>query len=177
MLDKKDKNIESSLSKLKYMDIIFVYLFINKDNLSNDHWIYFPDEDIIFNRAVEFSNWSPQMCPENKTAVCFDITAYKGETIWQKCKRLTLDDKDHILLKGIHRVGPRGFVDLVDLELTKDGVERRCASATFLGLEAADLMGTVRTAGATKIDAYGSYGEEPYNREESPDMILVCRRS
>lgn len=80
--ERRDKKIESLLKKLKYMDIIFVYLFINKERISNDCWLYFPDKDIIFNRAVEFKNWSSSMCPKNKTAVCFDITSYSGDKIW-----------------------------------------------------------------------------------------------
>jgi len=80
--DKRDKKVEESLKKLRYMDIIFVYLFIDKERISNDCWLYFPDKEIIFNRAVEFKNWSPKMCPKNKTAVCFDITAYQGDKIW-----------------------------------------------------------------------------------------------
>jgi protoporphyrinogen oxidase len=80
--DKKDLKIEASLKKLGYMDIIFVYLFLDRKNVSNDSWLYFPDKDIIFNRAVEFSNWSPKMCPKGKTSICFDITAYEGDKIW-----------------------------------------------------------------------------------------------
>ncbi len=86
--DKKDFEIETVLSKTKYMDIIFVYLFLNKERVSNDHWLYFPDKDIIFNRAVEFSNWSPEMCPKGKTSICFDITDYAGSEIWN------MSDKD-----------------------------------------------------------------------------------
>ncbi len=81
--ERKNLEVEKSLSEIKYMDIIFVYLFINKPQLSNDHWLYFPDKDIIYNRAVEFSNWSPLMCPEGKTSVCFDITAFQDTKEWQ----------------------------------------------------------------------------------------------
>ncbi|MCU0848349.1 MAG: FAD-dependent oxidoreductase [Spirochaetes bacterium] len=80
--DRKDRKFEETLSSLKYMDIIFVYAFLNRKNISNDHWLYFPDKEIIFNRAVEFRNWSPKMCPEGKTSVCFDVTAYEDDEIW-----------------------------------------------------------------------------------------------
>lgn len=81
--ERKAAETEKALSEIKYMDIIFVYLFINKPQLSNDHWLYFPDKDIIYNRAVEFSNWSPVMCPPGKTSVCFDITAFPDTKEWQ----------------------------------------------------------------------------------------------
>ena len=82
LLNKKDENITNALNQLKYMDIIFVYLFVNKPKISNDHWLYFPDADIIFNRAVEFSNWSPKMCPEGKTSLCLDMTSFDKDPVW-----------------------------------------------------------------------------------------------
>lgn len=81
--ERRDKDVASALSRLRYMDIIFVYLFLDTPRVSNDHWLYFPDKDIIFNRAVEFSNWSPEMCPPGKTSICFDITAFENSPEWK----------------------------------------------------------------------------------------------
>lgn len=75
-------------NKLKYMDITFVYLFLEVNNVSKDHWLYFPDKDIIFNRAVEFSNWGSSMCPNGKTCICFDITHFPKTAI----RKLSDDD-------------------------------------------------------------------------------------
>lgn len=78
--ERTSAEVEQALGGLTYMDIIFVYVFLNRPRLSNDHWLYFPDPDIVFNRAVEFSNWSPDMCPAGKTSVCFDITVFEHQT-------------------------------------------------------------------------------------------------
>jgi protoporphyrinogen oxidase len=98
--DLREQTAERALARLKYMDIIFVYAFVNRPNISNDHWLYFPDEDIIFNRAVEFSNWSPSMCPPGKTSVCFDITAFDDDERWrmsdQELAERVLDDADRV---------------------------------------------------------------------------------
>ncbi len=88
--DRRDPAVEKALSGLKYMDIIFVFLFLDIPRVSNDHWLYFHDKDIIFNRAVEFSNWSPVMCPPGKTSICFDITSFEGSPEWE------MSDKDLI---------------------------------------------------------------------------------
>ncbi|MDD3887305.1 MAG: FAD-dependent oxidoreductase [Patescibacteria group bacterium] len=80
---RKNKDIEKCLNELKYMDIVFVYLFLNKKNISNDHWLYFSDKDIIFNRSVEFRNWSKKMVRDDKTAICLDITCYEGDGVWK----------------------------------------------------------------------------------------------
>jgi len=73
---------DKDINNLKYMNIIFVYLLIDKERVSPDHWLYFPDPAIVFNRSVEFKNWSTQMAPEGKTAICLDITCYKNDEIW-----------------------------------------------------------------------------------------------
>lgn len=80
---RKSAEVEQALAGLTYMDIIFVYVFLKRP-LSNDHWLYFPDPDVVFNRAVEFSNWSPEMCPTGKTSVCFDITVFENgkDSLW-----------------------------------------------------------------------------------------------
>ena len=98
---RRDAQIEQLLSGLKYMDIIFVYLFLNVPHVSNDHWLYFPDKDIIFNRAVEFSNWSPDMCPPGKTSVCFDVTAFPNSPEWE----MTDDELRERIIRDAVRIG------------------------------------------------------------------------
>jgi protoporphyrinogen oxidase len=94
--ERRDEDAEKALSGLQYMDIVFVYLFLDVPRVSNDHWLYFPDKDIIFNRAVEFSNWSPVMCPPGKTSICFDITTFSDSREWKmsddELREKTIDD-------------------------------------------------------------------------------------
>jgi SAM-dependent methyltransferase len=100
----------------------------------------------------------------------------EGVTIWQKCKRLTLDGQDRVLLKSIHRAGSRGFLDLAELTLTSAGVESRFDAAVFDGLEAHDLSAFLRQTGGTEPRLYGSFQLEPYVRHHSTDLILVSHR-
>lgn len=94
--ERKSREVEKALREIKYMDIIFVFVFLKIPQVSNDHWLYFPDKDIIFNRCVEFSNWSPKMCPKGKTSICFDITTFKNNKEWNmsdtELKKRVIDD-------------------------------------------------------------------------------------
>ena len=94
--ERKSEVVEKALSEIKYMDIVFVFVFLKIPQVSNDHWLYFPDKDIIFNRAVEFSNWSEEMCPKGKTSICFDITTFKENKEWhmseEELKKRVIDD-------------------------------------------------------------------------------------
>lgn len=94
--ERKSHKVEKALSEIKYMDIIFVFVFLKIPQVSNDHWLYFPDKDIIFNRSVEFGNWSAEMCPKGKTSICFDITTFKNNKEWNmsdvELKKRVIDD-------------------------------------------------------------------------------------
>lgn len=42
----------------------------------------------------------------------------EGPTHWQKCLRYPTENRDRIILKGVHRVGDKGYVDVVVAELS-----------------------------------------------------------
>lgn len=101
--------VQAALQGLRYMDIIFVLLFIDKSSISNDKWLYFSQSDIAFNRAVEFKNWSETMAPADKTSLCLDITVtpenaalcqLPPEELIERCKadceRVQLCGKDEV---------------------------------------------------------------------------------
>jgi dTDP-4-dehydrorhamnose reductase len=78
------EDIKDRLSKLKYLNTIFINVIINRPKISDDSWLYFPQpsNEIIFNRAVEFKNWSEDMAPSDKTSLCLDISCTSDEKIW-----------------------------------------------------------------------------------------------
>jgi glycine/sarcosine N-methyltransferase len=96
-----------------------------------------------------------------------------GFCLWQKCQRATLTAGEFLILKGVHRGGPRGFVDLVLTE-SPGGSLKHSESVAFLGLEATELGQMALQSGAKQIEFFGSYQGDPYNRQESPDLIMVA---
>lgn len=67
---------------LTYRAMIFCFVEIDKPGISDDHWIYFPDERIIFNRISEMRNFSDQAVPEGKTSLTLEITCDIGDETW-----------------------------------------------------------------------------------------------
>ena len=64
-----------------------------------------------------------------------------GPCVWQKCRRTTLAGSPQgevLILKGVHRCGPRGFVELVVADLSGNA-PLQSETTPFLGLEASDL--------------------------------------
>jgi len=99
-----------------------------------------------------------------------------GPCLWQKCRRATLPQGEVLILKGIHRSGPRGFVDLMIVEHS-GGTLVHSESVPLLGLEQADLEQTARQAGAARTEFYGGYRDEPYDTHESIDLLMVAEKA
>ncbi|MCB0231236.1 MAG: FAD-dependent oxidoreductase, partial [Anaerolineae bacterium] len=50
--------------KLRYRDIILIYLAIKASQVSSDSWTYFPGRSLLVGRTHEPRNWSPLMTPD-----------------------------------------------------------------------------------------------------------------
>ncbi len=108
----------------------------------------------------------------------------EGPTRWQKCKRI---GDNRVILKGLHRVGGRGFIDLIDLRMTlvlwhrlpagglQDFHGLEAGATHFLGIEAEDLSAAICSNGGRDVRLYGGYQEETYDREVSADLICLFR--
>jgi len=98
-----------------------------------------------------------------------------GPCQWQKCKRAASNQKEVLILKGVHRCGFRGYVDLVVAPLDAPArMKSDCVS--FLGIEADELERFARAAGASSAQFFGSYDRQPYLRQQSGDLIAVIRK-
>ena len=98
-----------------------------------------------------------------------------GPCVWQKCKRITLSEGEALVIKGVHRSGRRGYVDLIVSPLPETEPVQT-DSVPLLGLEAAELERMARQAGAVRVECFGGYADQPYDRERSTDLIVVAER-
>lgn len=98
-----------------------------------------------------------------------------GPCVWQKCQRTLLPQGDTLILKAMHRNGPRGYVELVAVAL-RDELPRRSDTVSLLGFEPADFERAAQAAGATEVYFFGGYEDQPYRREKSGDLVVVARK-
>jgi hypothetical protein len=96
-----------------------------------------------------------------------------GPCVWQKCRRTSSSGVALRVVKGVHRCGGQGFVDLVVTRLA-DSDEFHAESVPLLGLEQAELQELARGGGAGEIHFYGGYDEQPYDRQHSTDLIMLA---
>lgn len=99
----------------------------------------------------------------------------EGPCVWQKCQRANLAQGEVLVVKGVHRCGVRGFVDLI-VAGPAPATAMHAESVPLLGLEADELEQMARAAGAARWELFGGYQGEAYARETSVDLILVAFR-
>ncbi len=98
-----------------------------------------------------------------------------GPCVWQKCKRAVLGQDESLIVKGVHRCGSQGFVELVVTRLAGEA-KMRHESVSFLGLEAGELATMARQAGAKNVAMFGDYQRQLYSRDTSTDLLMVAEK-
>jgi protoporphyrinogen oxidase len=66
--------LKKLVGDLPFRHLVLVYLAFEKERCLNEHWIFVPDPEIIFNRIYEPKVLSEELSPENKTIICCDLT-------------------------------------------------------------------------------------------------------
>lgn len=110
--------VHAAVRGLKQKGIVFVYLKLDRPQLTPDHWIYIPEENIAVHRISEFTNFSRDCAPPGKTMVCAEITATRGDRHWNMADdELIRLASSNLVTLGLLKEGEilaGGFVKRVD---------------------------------------------------------------
>ena len=75
-------HILDAASKLKFRDLVVVALMVDRKRVTDQTWIYIPEQSIPFGRIHEPTNWSNQMSPEGKTVLVTEFFSFAGDATW-----------------------------------------------------------------------------------------------
>jgi protoporphyrinogen oxidase len=75
-------DVREALASLRYVSILFVYLKVDRPQVTPDSWVYLPESHLTVHRLSEFKNFSPNAAPPGKTMVCAEITCRQGDEHW-----------------------------------------------------------------------------------------------
>ena len=93
--------VRKAIASLRYISIVFIYLKVNKPQVSPDNWLYLPEKHLTVHRISEFKNFSPNCAPSDKTMVCAEITCRGGDEIW----RASVEQLRDIAVRDLESVG------------------------------------------------------------------------
>ena len=63
---------------LQFVPLTLVYLALRQPQVTDDHWIYFPQQDIAINRMSEIKHFTSEPTPPDRTVVCAEVTGATG---------------------------------------------------------------------------------------------------
>ncbi len=77
-----EENFPKPEEDVEFRSLTFLFLSVAKDSVTDNHWIYFPDKDCVFQRVMELKNFSKYTAPEGHTNVCAEIPCDYQDAIW-----------------------------------------------------------------------------------------------
>lgn len=83
----EDKYI-SVAQTMDFRCIKFIHIMIDREQVTDNTWIYVPESKHIFFRIQDRRNWSPTAVPKGKNALTLEIACNKNDFIW------TVSDKE-----------------------------------------------------------------------------------
>ena len=68
---------------LKHRNVILGCIMLRKPQVTGDHWLYYPEEEFHFTRIHQPKNFSPELCPPNKSSLVVEMTCFQDDTRWR----------------------------------------------------------------------------------------------
>jgi len=71
-----------SADQLHYRSQVYLFMKVNKEHVTRDNWVYFPDRDIPFGRIHEPKNFSAALSPPDKTSLWVEHFVFQDDPRW-----------------------------------------------------------------------------------------------
>jgi protoporphyrinogen oxidase len=78
------KGVLEEAAKLKFRDLVTVTVMVNRSRVTDQTWIYVPEQSIPFGRIHEPTNWSKKMAPRGSTLLVMEFFSFRGDRVWNK---------------------------------------------------------------------------------------------
>ncbi|MDP2168544.1 MAG: FAD-dependent oxidoreductase [Thermodesulfovibrionales bacterium] len=75
-------DVINAAASLGYRDLVIAAIMLNRPQVTDQTWIYVPEQKIPFGRIHEPKNWSPHMAPEDKTLLVIEYFCFRGDGTW-----------------------------------------------------------------------------------------------
>lgn len=100
---------EKDKAPLQARHLILVYLKINKPQVLDEQWIFFPERKFIFSRISEQKNMSSEIGPKESTIICCDFTCEQDSELWSS-------QDDALILRCAQQLADANFIKLSEFQ-------------------------------------------------------------
>lgn len=105
MIPQPPEYILDLVQNIQYRSLLLVVFFIDKDQVSENATIYYPEKKYPFTRIYEPKNRSAAMSPDGKTSLVVEIPVFETDSLW------AMDDKElsqviltHVVKTGLFQI-------------------------------------------------------------------------
>jgi protoporphyrinogen oxidase len=74
--------VQDAADQLRYRSQVYLFITLDKERITADQWIYFPEPEIPFERWSEMKNFSERMSPPNKTSLLVEYFCFETDPQW-----------------------------------------------------------------------------------------------
>lgn len=168
------REVADAALRLRFRDLLLVAVMVNAERVTDQTWVYIPEERIPFGRIHEPKNWSEAMAPPGKTLVVVEYFCFRGDDTWSA----TDDELSAITVGGLRGLGFLDPADVIGTEvlrvpnaypLFEVGFEKHCeVISDWLG-----EFGNLRTAGRSGQFKYHNMDHAIRSGIEAADQIIM----
>jgi UDP-galactopyranose mutase len=159
MRDTPDSLLASS-KRLHAISVLNINIGIDRPGISDQHWIYFPENEYVFSRIGFPMNFSRAVAPKGTSSMYIEITHQPHEKM----------NVDEMFDRSIRDLRTCGILQDSDRVLTRHVLDIRCAYIVFDEHRQQHLQDLVGYLESRDIFAAGRYGLWDYYSME--DSIL-----
>ena len=93
--------VREAAAQLKFRDLVVVAVMVDREQVTDQTWIYIPEQHIPFGRIHEPTNWSRAMAPAGKSLLVMEYFSYRGDAVWSMDEQMLADlTIDHLAKLG-----------------------------------------------------------------------------
>jgi protoporphyrinogen oxidase len=78
-----EEKYQEAAGRMRFRALRFMNILIDGDRLSDNTWIYIPEDEYLFFRIQEPKNWGNSTVPEGKTSLILEIACDVGDDLWE----------------------------------------------------------------------------------------------
>ncbi len=75
-------SVQKAAANLRFRDLVIVAVMVNREQITDQTWIYVPERRIPFGRIHEPTNWSREMAPAGHSLLVVEYFSFRGDAIW-----------------------------------------------------------------------------------------------
>ncbi len=92
MMDDIPEEVQTAADNLVYNSLVCVMVGVKRPDITDKHWLYFPEKGLIFNRISFPMNFSPYTTPAGCSSILVEVT-YRDKVIdLEETKKKVLED-------------------------------------------------------------------------------------